>query len=132
MESFLQPILIGFMIVSSFVKLTYINVTNIIQKQIAQVRCERDGKEFLTWCGGDSYACVKKFSDAGSPCTSTNLICQGFCIEIGKGEGFCSEYSLPKQRYDKYLSTKPQLKLQPPKLPNTPASLLIDEPCTIR
>lgn len=122
MESFFQPILIALTIFIAYTKLAYTLVTTTFTNRLIQVRCEKDGKEFLTWCDKASYTCTQKFSDAGSVCSITNLHCQGFCIHTKGTQGICSEYPMPKQTYDSYKTVAPENRL------NTSGKPTIDVP----
>lgn len=108
MESFLQPVLIALALISSYAQMTYTLIATSFNRQVAKTQCEKDGKEFLSWCNGTNYACVQQFADAGTVCNGTSQRCLGFCITTEAGTGMCSEYPLPKQLYDKYSSTPPQ------------------------
>jgi len=108
MESFLQPVLIALALMSSYAQMTYTLVATSFNRQGAKTQCEKDGKEFLSWCSGTKYECVQKLADAGVACNGTSQRCLGFCVTSGTGTGVCSEYQLPKQLYDKYVNVTPQ------------------------
>lgn len=129
MESFFAPILTALAIIFTYTQLTYTLISTTVNKQLAKVACEKDGSEFLTWCSGTSYACMKKYSDAGSPCNKSAGTCQGFCVKTTNAQGVCSAYPQPKHLYDQFLSHELEIALN---TENNSPTINIPQPCPIK
>jgi len=128
MESFFAPILTALAIIFTYTQLTYTLVSTTVNRQLAKVACEKDGGEFLTWCTNTSYACMKKYSDAGTPCSASSRTCQGFCVKMNSVQGICSAYPQPKHLYDQFQSSELEIILTGSSNP----TLAVPLPCPVK
>lgn len=124
--AFAKSVLLFFLTIPFFIRLAFTTVQTYTNLTVSQIRCNLDGNEFLSKCGGQYTHCVKRFSDGGTHCSGNT--CQGFCVFETQGNGHCSDYPLPRQEYDQHRYDPPEKRYSEKDSPY----LTIEQPCAIQ